>query len=104
MFRVLAYVQGESNMYRIVVTVLCRLRPPFLLKGNVPLFRYRKTPCFLWEVLLFLQNLQHESAVFPYQETGRQNVTRSGGPQIGACLILSDIFPAFYVCLWVVPF
>ena len=25
---------------------------------------------------------------------GGQNVTRNGGPQIGACLILSDILPA----------
>ena len=37
--------QGESNMHRIVVTVLCRLRPTFP-EGEFAPFRYRKTPCF----------------------------------------------------------
>ena len=43
----------------------------------------------LWKALLFLQDLLHESTVFPHQETTGQKLTRNGGPQIGACLILA---------------
>ena len=38
-------LQGESNMYQIVVAVSCRLCPP-LPEGEFAVFRYRKTPCF----------------------------------------------------------
>ena len=58
-------LQGESNVHQIVVTILCRLRPPFP-QGELALFRYRKTPLlFLWDVLLFLQDLLYESTVSP---------------------------------------
>ena len=76
-------------MHQIVVTVLCRLPPPFL-KVEV---RHGKKTLSLWEVLLFLQNLQnlqHESPVFPPPGDARQNVTRNGGPQFGASLILPE--------------
>ena len=56
-------------MHQVVVTVLCRLRPPFP-EGELALFRYTGNPLFLWEVLLFLQNLQHESPVIHYQDIG----------------------------------
>ena len=39
----LVEAQGESNMHQIVVTILCRLHPPFP-QGELALFRYRKTP------------------------------------------------------------
>ena len=59
---------GDSVMHRIVVTVLCRLRPPFH-EGELP-FSCAGKPLFLWEVLLLLQNLRHESTAFPYKEMG----------------------------------
>ena len=36
--------------------------------GELALFWHRKTPLFLWEVPLFLQDLLYESAVFIYRE------------------------------------
>ena len=42
------------------------------------------------EVVLYTQNLEHESTVFPHRGMGRQNATRNGGPQISACSVLSD--------------
>ena len=36
-------VQGESNLHQIVVTILCRLGPPFP-QGELALLRYWKTP------------------------------------------------------------
>ena len=59
--------RGESNMHQIVVTILCRLRPPFLFKGNWPFSGTGKPPPFLWEVLLLLQDLLYESTVFPHR-------------------------------------
>ena len=57
-------------MHEIVVTILCRLHPPFP-QAELELFRYRKIPLFfLWEVLLFLQDLLYESSVFPHKEIG----------------------------------
>ena len=89
----ICFDQGELNMHRIVVTVLRRLRPPFS-KTGICRFPVPEIPLFLWEVLLFTQNLEHESTVFPPpQGNGGQNVARNGGPQIGACLILSDLKP-----------
>ena len=43
---------------------------PLFPKGNLPFSGTGKPPLSLSEVLLFLQNLQHESTVFPYQERG----------------------------------
>ena len=60
--RVKINIQGESNMHQIVVTVLCRLRPPILPEGRPPTsrrgmcrFPVPETPLFLWKVLLFLE-------------------------------------------------
>ena len=50
-------------MQQIVVTILCRLRPPFSLRGLGP-FPAPDNALFLWEVLLFLQDLLYESTVF----------------------------------------
>ena len=62
-------VQGELNVHRIVVTVLCRLSPP-LSQTGICRFPVPEIPLFLWEVLLFTQNLEHESTVFPREEMG----------------------------------
>ena len=35
--------------------------------------------------------LQYKSTVFPHRAIGGKKVTRNGGPQIDACVILSDI-------------
>ena len=35
-FRKAVFFQGESNLHQIVVTILCRLRPPFPLRGISP--------------------------------------------------------------------
>ena len=43
--------QRESNMHRIVVTILCRLYPPFP-KGNWPFSATGKPP-FLWKSYYF---------------------------------------------------
>ena len=59
-------IQGESNLHQIVVTVLCRLRPPSPLE-KLALFQYWKTP---FPVLLFPQDLLYESTVFPHREIG----------------------------------
>ena len=61
--------QGESNMHQIVVTVSCRLCPP-LPQGEFAVCRYRKTPCFYGEALLFLQTFLYESTVFPHRAIG----------------------------------
>ena len=55
-------------MHQIMVTILRRLHLLFPKRSSP--FRYRKTPHFLWEVLLFVQDLLYESTVFPHQETG----------------------------------
>ena len=62
--------------------------PPFP-KGEFVLSRYWETPCFSGK------SCSTESPArihcFPYQEkTGGKNVTQNGGPQIDACLILSE--------------
>ena len=44
--------QGESNMHQIVVTILCRLRPPFPLRG-IGRFPVPDKPPFLWESYYF---------------------------------------------------
>ena len=66
-------VQGEFDMHRSVVTVLCRLWPPF---------PEREIPLFLWEVthvLLFTQNLGHESTVLPHTRKGVGGAKRDAG-------------------------
>ena len=68
------------------------LLAPFSRRG-ICLFPVPENALFQWEVILFLQNLLYESTVFPTGNLG-QNVTRNGGPQVGACLILSDVFAA----------
>ena len=54
----------------LVVTVLCHLRPPLPEQGfavdPVP-----EIPRSLWEGLLFIQNLGHESTVFPTRKWGK---------------------------------
>ena len=35
-----------------------------------PPFPVPEIPLFLWKVLLFAQNLEHESTVFPHNEMG----------------------------------
>ena len=69
--------------------------PPFSEKENLP-FSGPGNPLVLWEVLLFLQNLRHETPV-PLPGNRWPNVTRNGGRQIGACLsmILSDLCQGF---------
>ena len=66
-------------MHQIVVTVVCRLRPPFpegkCASGNSSYF-YRISG----------MNPQFSGT----REWGAQRDARIGGPQIGACLILSD--------------
>ena len=62
-------------MHQIVVTVLCRLGPP-LHEEEFAVFRYWKTP-------------PRVSLAIP--TIWGQNVTRNGGPQIGACLILTQL-------------
>ena len=63
--------------------------------GGVALFPVQENLPFLWEVLLFLHDLLYESTVFPPPGNWGQKVTRNGGPEFGACLILSElIFPA----------
>ena len=77
-------------MHQNVVSVSYRLCPA-CPEGECAAFWCRKNPLFFSDVLLFLQNLQHESTVFfPTPRNRGQNVTRNGGPQIGACLISSE--------------
>ena len=68
-------LQGESNLHQIVVTILVSPSPPFSLRGIGPfpvLENPPVPPTFLWEVLLFLQDLLYESTVFPHQEIGKR--------------------------------
>ena len=67
-WRCLVY-QRESNLHQIVVTILCRLGPPFIVRG-IGLFPVPENP--------------------PPSPPFLQKVTRNGAPQFGACLILSD--------------
>ena len=88
--------QGVSNMllcymHQIVVTVSCRLCPPFP-EGEFAVFRYRKTPCFYGEPYYFYRISCMNSLFIPPPGNWGQKVTRNGGPQFGACLILSDCF------------
>ena len=61
--------QGETNMHQIVVTVSCRLCPLFP-EGELAVVPVPENALFLWEVILFLQNLLYESTVFPHREFG----------------------------------
>ena len=77
--------QGESNMHQIVVTVSCRLCPPFP-EGEFAVFRYRKTPSFYGKSYYFCR-IFCVNPHFSAPGNWGQNVTRNGGPQFGACLI-----------------
>ena len=77
-------------MRRIVVTTLWRLRPPFP-EREFALFRHRKTHCFSGGPYCFYR-ISSMDPLFSPTGDGGQNVTQNGGPQIGACLILSDFF------------
>ena len=55
--------QGESNIHQIVVTVSCRLCPPFP-EGEFAVFRYRKTPCFYGESYYFYR-ISCVNSLFP---------------------------------------
>ena len=68
--------------------------PPLSLRGNGPFTVPEKPPPSPLSVgsLLFLQDLLYESTVSPHRDIGGQKVTRNGGPQFGACLILSEKF------------
>ena len=56
-------------MHQIVVIILCRLPPPFSLRGIGP-FPVPENPPFLWEILLFLQDVLYESTVSPTGKWG----------------------------------
>ena len=61
--------------------------PPFSWRGMSP-FPVPEAALSPWEVLLLLQNLQHEAAVLPTRKSG--GATWNSSPQIGTCLILSE--------------
>ena len=77
-------------MHQIVVTISCRLRPPFSPRA-IGAFPVPENPHFLWEVMQFLKDILCESTVSPRGNRG-QKVTRNGGAQIGAGLILAENF------------
>ena len=56
-------------MHSIMVTILRRLRPPFPQRG-IGAFPVPENPPFLWEILLFLEDLLYESTLFLHQEIG----------------------------------
>ena len=76
-------------MHQIVGTILCRLRPPVSLR-ELALFRYQKTPLLCGKSHYF-HRISCMNALLPPPGNKGPNVTRNGGPQIGACLIRADI-------------
>ena len=66
------------------------LSPPFSPSGSGPFpLRCRKTPSFSGNSYYF-HRISCMNPLFPPPGNRGQNVTRNGGPQIGACLILAE--------------
>ena len=64
--------------------------PPFSLKGVGGFFRYRKNPPFCGKSYNFYR-ISCMNPLFSPTGNWRQKVTRNGGPQSSACLILSEL-------------
>ena len=82
------WVQAELHVHQVVVTILCRLCPPFSLRRTGP-SGAGKPPSFCGASHYFYRISCMNPLFSPLGSWGRK-VTRNGGPQFGACLVLSD--------------
>ena len=70
--------------------------PPLFLRGIGP-FQVPENAPFLWEVLLFLEDLLYESTVVPHREIGDKMQREIADLKLCACLILSEMILDFDV-------